>query len=185
MKSVILESVVVEAGGRVLHFQRRLNAPPQAVWAALTEPEKVRQWYASIVDYPVEGQKLELRFENSNTVVGTTVTRLIRPSVLEYTWDSQVPAKAPASLVGSVVRFELTPSDAGTLLTLDHIFTTDTAPIPDILGGWQIHLDELADKLNAGGFAAAAQPLAADFLARCSNQSKAFARALAVASVQE
>jgi len=89
------------------------------------------------------------------------------------------------SLVGSVVRFELTPNETGTLLTLDHIFTTDTVPIPDILGGWQIHLDELSDKLNASGFGAAAQPLAADFLARCSNQAKLFARALAVPSVQE
>jgi uncharacterized protein YndB with AHSA1/START domain len=185
MRSVTLENVSVQAGGRVLHFQRRLNAPPQAVWAALTEPEKVRQWYATISDYPVEGRQMELHFENSNTTVVATVTRSTRPSVLEYTWDSQTPPNSPASLTGSVVRFELIPHEAGTLLTLDHIFTTDTMPIPDILGGWNTHLDELADKLNASGFAAAARPLAADFLARCSNQSKAFARALAVPSVQE
>jgi uncharacterized protein YndB with AHSA1/START domain len=185
MKSTIVESVTVEAGGRVLQFKRRLNAPPQAVWAALTEPEKVRQWYALITDYPVEGKTMELRFENSNTVVGTTITRLTRPSVLEYTWTSQTPAKSPVTLVGSIVRFELIPNEAGTLLTLDHIFPTDTVSIPDVLGGWQIHLDELADKLHGSGFNAAAQPLVADFLARCSTQSKAFARALAVGSVQE
>jgi len=185
MRSVTVESVVVEAGGRVLEFKRRLNAPPQAVWAALTEPEKVRQWYATITDYPVQGQPMQLHFENSNTVVGTTVTRLTRPSVLEYTWDSQAPNASPVSLVGSVVRFELTPHDAGTLLALDHIFPTDSVSIADVMGGWQIHLDDLADKLNTGGFAAAAQPLAADFLARCSKQSQLFARALAVASVQQ
>jgi len=185
MKSVTVESVVVQAGGRVLNFQRRLNAPPQAVWAALTEPEKVRQWYATLTDYPVQGAQMQLHFENSNTTVNATVTRLTRPSIFEYTWDSQAPAASPVSLIGSVVRFELTPNDAGTLLTLDHIFTTDSAPIPDILGGWQTHLDELADLLHTNGFAAAAQPLAADFLAKCSVQSKAFARALAVASVQQ
>jgi uncharacterized protein YndB with AHSA1/START domain len=184
MKSTIIESVSVEAGGRVLQFQRRLNAPPQSVWAALTEPEKVRQWYALITDYPVEGKPLELRFENSNVIVGTTVTRLSRPNVLEYTWNSQVPAKAPVSLVGSIVHFELTPNDAGTILTLDHIFPTDTVPIADVLGGWQAHLDELADKLHGGGFQAAAQPLASNFVMICATASTGFANALGIGSVQ-
>ena len=185
MKSTIVESVSVEAGGRVLEFQRRLNAPPQAVWAALTEPEKVRQWYALITDYPVEGKPMELQFENSNVTVSTTVTRLIRPSVLEYTWNSQVPAKAPVSLVGSIVHFELTPNDAGTLLTLDHIFQTDNVPIPDVLGGWQVHLDELADKLHGGGFQAAATPLVTNFATICGSQASAFGRALGIGSVQD
>jgi uncharacterized protein YndB with AHSA1/START domain len=203
MRSVIIESVEVRAGGRLLHFDRRLNAPPQAVWAALTEPEKVRQWYATINDYPQQGQPMQLRFENSNTTVTATVTRLTRPAVLEYTWDNQVPAQSPVSLVGSVIRFELTPHDAGTVLTLDHILTTDSMPLSDILGGWHTHLDELAQKINPGAPAAAgapagaapplaaaamiqaeAQPLAVDFLARCSSASKVFARALAVPSVQ-
>jgi uncharacterized protein YndB with AHSA1/START domain len=178
MNSVIVESVSVEAGGRVLEFKRLLNAPPQTVWAALTEPEKVMQWYAKISDYPVQGKKLELSFSNSNTVAETTVTALTRPSVFEYTWDSQRPAKSPASLVGSVVRFELSPHEGGTVLTLDHIFNTDSVPTADVLGGWQVHLDELAKSLHGGGFGASATPLTADFLALCANQSTAYAQAL-------
>lgn len=177
MKSVIVESVSVEAGGRVLQFRRRLNAPPQAVWAALTEPEKLRQWYALIEDYPVEGKPTQLKFENSNTTVQTTVTRAKRPSVLEYTWDSQTPPQSPVSLVGSVVRFELEPHEEGTLLTVAHIFPTDEVPVADVLGGWHIHLDELADKLH-NGFGD--QSLSVDFLAKCAGQTTAFARALNV-----
>jgi uncharacterized protein YndB with AHSA1/START domain len=140
------------------------------------------QWYAKISDYPVQGKKLELSFNNSNTVAETTVTALVRPSVLEYTWDSQRPAKSPASLVGSVVRFELSPHEGGTVLTLDHIFTTDSVPTAEVLGGWQVHLDELAKSLHSRGFTASATPLAADFLAACADESSAYAEALGAAS---
>lgn len=181
MKSVIVESVSVEAGGRVLGFKRRLNARPQSVWAALTEPEKLRQWYAVADDYPVQGQQYRLYFENSNTTVQTTVTRAQRPSVLEYTWDSQMPEQSPVSLIGSVVRFELEPHDDGTILTVNHIFRTDEAPVADVLGGWHIHLDDLSEKLHTGFDSGEGKSeLSASFLARCGVQSAQFALALSV-----
>jgi len=179
MKSVIVESASVQAGGRVLEFRRRLNAPPQQVWAALTEPEKVRQWYALTDDYPAVGQKAKYLFENSNTTVEVTFTRAKRPSVLEYTWDSQTPEQSPVSLVGSVIRFELEAHEGGSLLTLDHIFQSDEVSVPDVLGGWDIHLDELADRLHQG-FSEKTNQLSSNFLARCNVQSAAFARALAM-----
>ena len=44
-------------------FKRRLNAAVQEVWAALTEPEKLRQWYGVVEDFPVQGKKMQLVFE--------------------------------------------------------------------------------------------------------------------------
>lgn len=179
MKSGIVESVSVAAGGRVLEFRRRLNSRPQRVWGALTDPEKLRQWYAQTEDYPVVGQPYQLFFENSNTTVQTSVTRARRPSILEYTWDSQTPESSPVSLVGSVVRFELEPFEDGSLLAINHIFQTDEIPVADVLGGWHIHLDELASRLH-NGFEQGEVSLSRSFLDDCAIASAAFAQSLNV-----
>jgi len=169
MYSVVVESVSVRAGGRVLEFQRLLNASQQDVWAALTEPDKLRQWYAQPEADAANSKTVRLRFANTDTTVETTVTRLVsgagkrefvrdggggeKPLVLEYTWEAQSSANARtsvASLDGSVVRFELQPQGTGTLLTLYHIFQSDDTPVADVIGGWQTHLDELVNKLHNG-----------------------------------
>jgi hypothetical protein len=91
---------------------------------------------------------------------------------------------SPVSLVGSIVHFELTPHDNGTLLTLDHTLADERTPLADVLGGWNAHLDELSEKFHLSAFAAVPQSLTPDFLVRCKAQSKMFAMALSVNSVQ-
>lgn len=168
MNSVVVESVTIRAGGRVLEFRRLLNASQQDVWSALTDPDKLRQWYAEPEADPSNSKRVRLRFANTDTTVNTSVTRVATGErrrefvrggghdngmVLEYTWEAQSSANARTSLPsfdGSVVRFELDSQGDGTLLTLYHIFQSDDTPVADVIGGWQTHLDELVDKIHNG-----------------------------------
>ena len=38
-------SVRVEGEYATLEFERRLSHPPEIVWAAITEPEELAEWY--------------------------------------------------------------------------------------------------------------------------------------------
>jgi uncharacterized protein YndB with AHSA1/START domain len=76
-----------------VRLTRRYPEPPPEVWAALTEPESLARW-------------LRPGFEVPRTE--------IEPGhVLELDW--RPPGEEP-----SVVRIELTPDGAGTVLVLDH-----------------------------------------------------------------
>jgi uncharacterized protein YndB with AHSA1/START domain len=100
MKSVTVESASILAGGRVIEFKRLLGSPPKEVWAALTEPNLVSQWYGNIESSPAEGKKSNIHFVHSKTDVKITHTRVTAPSVLEYTWGAETP-KSKCSLAGS------------------------------------------------------------------------------------
>lgn len=97
-----------ESGGLV-RFERRLPHPIEEVWAALTEPERLADWWppfatdvtvdlreggAMTFDWP-DGPGLEFRF-----------VRVTPPTLLEHTHTSP----------GSWMRYELDATDEGTLL---------------------------------------------------------------------
>ena len=98
--------------GWVLVVGRDLQHPPGAVWAALTEPERLRAWAPFTGDRDlgatgpatltmVDGVRREGR-------PAVTVTTAERPTVLEYTWGSDD------------LRWELAAAGGGTRLTLRH-----------------------------------------------------------------
>ncbi len=76
-----------------LRVTRRYLASPAEVWAALTEPDSVARWL---------GQPL-----------GTVLSE-DPPHLLELDWRTD---EEPAS----IVRFELTEVDGGTVLVVDHV----------------------------------------------------------------
>jgi uncharacterized protein YndB with AHSA1/START domain len=110
-------------------FERRYDASPAEVWAALTEPERLARWLA-----PAEiGDTVRIDFGN-DVVTGRVLVR-DEPRVLEYEWRF-------AGEDESVVRFELLADDEGTLLRLEHRRLGPEHAL-GYSAGWHAYLDDL------------------------------------------
>jgi uncharacterized protein YndB with AHSA1/START domain len=127
-----LADVAVHADGDnwVLVFVRDLRHPPEKVWLALTEPEQLRAWAPFTADRDlgrVGDATLTMTDRDTSQDFAATVIRAEPPTVLEYTWATDL------------LRWELAPTSTGTRLTLRH-----TVSDPDLLAkvsaGWHICL---------------------------------------------
>ncbi|HEY3757649.1 MAG TPA: SRPBCC family protein [Opitutaceae bacterium] len=132
-----------------LHYQRRLAHPPQRVWAAITDPAQLKQWFMA------SSAQIDGRSGGSvETVAGPAQIRAHGkiltwdpPHVYEHEWNAD-PVKDILPLgEQAVVRWQLTPVDGGTLLTLEH----RKLHRPTAVGfapGWHAFLDRLACQLD-------------------------------------
>ncbi|MEV4642715.1 SRPBCC family protein [Actinoplanes sp. NPDC049548] len=131
---------VIPADGRwTLVFVRELRHPPEKVWAALTEPERLDQWapFAAERDLSRTGDVTLVMVDGPDrTASRATVLRAERPALLEYTWGDDL------------LRWELEPTADGTRLILRHTFAErDGAPM--FAAGWHLCAAVLA-RLLAG-----------------------------------
>ncbi|MCW3838941.1 SRPBCC family protein [Micromonospora yasonensis] len=114
-----------------LVFVRDLRHPPEKVWAALTEPDQLAQWapFLASRDLGAPGEATLSTIDGKQSYPEqATVRQAERPALLEYTWGD------------ALLRWELTPTDAGTRLTLRHrISKPDLAPV--LAAGWHLCLD--------------------------------------------
>jgi uncharacterized protein YndB with AHSA1/START domain len=121
-----------EDGGRwTLVFVRTLRHPPERVWAALTEPEQLREWapYDADRDLGRSGDAtLTMIDRDSRHPLPATVTHADAPALLEY------------SLGTDLLRWELAPVEAGTRLTLRHTVESEDW-LPKVAAGWHLCLD--------------------------------------------
>jgi uncharacterized protein YndB with AHSA1/START domain len=95
-----------------VRYTRYYRAPPDEVWAALTEPDSLARWLAPtrhVVLRPDGPFELQLERETMNG----RVRAVEPPRLLELDW---VEADEPPS----IVRFELSSDGSGTVLVLDH-----------------------------------------------------------------
>lgn len=114
-----------------LHMVRELTHSPASVWATLTDPERLREWAPFDAERNLETPGPVLLTMAGTTAVETidaTVTRAVRPRVLEYTWGSDL------------LRWDLEPTGSGTRLTLHHT-VTDRGWLSKVAAGWHICLD--------------------------------------------
>jgi uncharacterized protein YndB with AHSA1/START domain len=139
--------IVPDGEHATLIFRRRLPHPPEVVWHAITDPEQIRQWFAT--EARIDGWKggtVDL-VTGPNRVHGTgRILEWVPPRVYEYEWNVEPNSYLPTG-EASVVRWELTPSGAGTLLVLSHRrLTRSTATI--FRRGLRTFLDRLAALLE-------------------------------------
>jgi uncharacterized protein YndB with AHSA1/START domain len=136
------DGTVEHRGGRtVLRYERRLRHPVARVWAAITEPARLREWLADADVELAEGGAVQLRWlntddEGNRAVMDATVTALEPPRLLEIAGDPH-----------GVLRFELAEDGPGTRLVFTVSRQTDEAD-DLVLPGWHIHLEHLADALD-------------------------------------
>ena len=127
-----------EGSRRAVRHERHYDATVEEVWAALTEPDQVRNWLAEMTIEPRAGGKVTFTWDGGHGDHG--VVRVFDPPrVFEYTWEKGTP---------SVVRFELSPDGDGTLLVLDHTRIKPESAV-GIGAGWHLHLDAM-ESLLAG-----------------------------------
>jgi len=136
---------VLEPAGHgkvVLRFRRRIAHPVERVWAALTEPAELIGWCGQAEIDLAEGGKFVLRWLNADdsgnrAEMHATITRLDPPRLLETAGD-----------LHGVLRWELQPDGAGTLLAFSSTVGLPAEYRSMVLAGWHWHLDALASFLG-------------------------------------
>jgi uncharacterized protein YndB with AHSA1/START domain len=104
-----------------------IAAPPEAVFAAITDSEQLKQWWGDGENYKVERWEGEVRVGGRYRSIGKghagdpfevtgEYVAVEPPHLLVYTWEASWTAAVPAS----VVRWELNPSAGGTRLRVTH-----------------------------------------------------------------
>jgi uncharacterized protein YndB with AHSA1/START domain len=131
-----------------LSIKRRFNAPPQKVFSAWTDPEKVKRWMGP-------GEVKTIRAENDVRVGGRyrilmqtpageehdvsgVYREVIANEKLVYTWAWKTMPERE-----SLVTVSFKPDGDGTLLTLTHEQFADEAARDSHQGGWNGALEKL------------------------------------------
>jgi uncharacterized protein YndB with AHSA1/START domain len=127
--------VTVAGSNLRIVFRRHLRAPIQNVWAALTIPERLADWFATAT--------IDLRVGGSIHVgwADFRITESDPPRSLAWIWE----------LGGrdTLVRFDLVPEADGCLLTLTHSgLDPEGGPGAGVRAGWHAHLEGLPDALE-------------------------------------
>jgi uncharacterized protein YndB with AHSA1/START domain len=131
-----------------LTIKRRLNAPPAKVFAAFTDPEKVKRWMGP-------GEMKAVHAESDTRIggryrwvmqapsgeqhdVGGVYREVVANEKLVFTWTwKDTPERE------SIVTVELKPDGDGTLLTLTHEQFFDEDVRDRHQGGWNGALDKM------------------------------------------
>ena len=134
-----------------LTLKRRLNARPEKVWAAWTDPEKIARWFgpSKVKDGTVQAE-LDVRVGGHYRInftdedgkyfqVGGIYRDVVLNERLVFSWAwHSTPERE------SLVTVSLKPDESGTLLTFLHEQFFDTAARDNHARGWS----ELFDKLE-------------------------------------
>lgn len=133
--------VVTTVGdSRQLVFHRHYRQPVEKVWAALTTPERLADWFATAqVDLRVGGI-IRLGW-NGVHKTDVTITVCEPPHALAWRWT-----------IGerdTLVRFDLAVDGDGCALTLTHSgLSLDGARDGGVRAGWHAHLEALPDAME-------------------------------------
>lgn len=137
-----------------LRMERLLDAPVDAVWQWLTDPELRRLWFAGGTA-PQLGGEVELVFDHDDLSAEDVpyppeyaqykgarsrerVVRYEPPRLLAFTWDEGREG---------VATFELIEDGERTRLVLVHSGITGPAECANFGGGWMSHLAVLQERL--------------------------------------
>jgi uncharacterized protein YndB with AHSA1/START domain len=126
-----------------VRFVRNFDAPPEKVWAFLTESERLPEWYGDGSIEPREGGAVTLMAGHIRGVV----TGWRPEKFLAYTWSVFQPGEEVSAWPISYLELALEEIGTGTRLTLTH------RPIPEAMHkltmiGWHTMLDMIAAGLK-------------------------------------
>ncbi|MEV4433837.1 SRPBCC domain-containing protein [Streptomyces sp. NPDC049585] len=122
----------------------RLAAPPEHVWPALTEPDRVAEWFGDLAAPLRPGEDNRLDFEDGDFFT-LRPTLLVPARQLAYEWRFLGIGKQQR------IAWTLDEDGTGTLLTVtDHDTTRTPAEAGQLLEGWRDFLTRLATHLHTG-----------------------------------
>ncbi|MFC7530713.1 SRPBCC family protein [Actinoplanes sp. GCM10030250] len=134
------QATLVPAGDRwTLVFIRELRKPPEQVWPALIDPERLDRWapFTADRDLGTPGAvTLTMVDGDDRTPMACTVLAAEPPHLLEHTWGDDL------------LRWELEASGTGTRLTLRHT-SAEKGIEAMVAAGWHLCADTL-ERLLAG-----------------------------------
>jgi uncharacterized protein YndB with AHSA1/START domain len=111
----------------------------EAVWAALTRPDRLLEWLAPGEIAAEAGGPARLNFPESGTVIDSRVTAIEPMKLLEYSWSGPGEPERP-------LRWALEPIGATTHLTLTLTMPADE-DAAKACAGWAAHMEMLAAAL--------------------------------------
>jgi uncharacterized protein YndB with AHSA1/START domain len=126
----------------VLRFERTLAHPIDAVWAALTQPDQLAQWWGHAEVQRILGGSFVVRWLNTDesgngAELHGTISAIEAPTLLEIVGD-----------LHGTLRFALRADGAGTHLSFSSTVVLPEAFRTRVLAGWHFHLDALARTLD-------------------------------------
>ena len=71
-------------GSYVLRYERAVSHPIEKVWAALTDPDRLEEWWARAEVELSEGGRARLEWLNGDAVAEGRITRLDPPRAIEF-----------------------------------------------------------------------------------------------------
>ena len=118
-----------------IRFTRTFAHSPEKVWRALTDPEHRQAWFpdTSVGDFTSVGASL--RFEHPGGTFDGEVLAADAPKLLEFRWGTDI------------LRFELRPDGAGTVLAFSDTITEVGKGARDT-AGWHVCIDRLESALD-------------------------------------
>jgi uncharacterized protein YndB with AHSA1/START domain len=132
-----------------IEITRKVDAPPERVFRALTDADELGRWFASRADSdPRTGGEYVLRFEfedeSRNHTYSGRYEDVTPNERVRYPWNGRFGE--------TTVEFVLTPSGAGTELTLVHSGWNEYAAESKAMHeqGWSFFLDNLERHLMGG-----------------------------------
>lgn len=134
----MLATIQKQQNNYVVKFNRPLSQSVDAVWAVLTENEKLQKWMNNleIIDLRKNGKIHFNMNDGTNAYNEIAITDYAEKEVLDFDWGKDT------------VRFELSPTGNGSILVLLETIGELTEHTPKDLAGWHVCLDLLSDLLN-------------------------------------
>lgn len=125
-----------------------INAPADKVWAALTEPDLIAEWFGDTCEFDATPGGTGIFGWKEHGRHRVVVEHIDAPKTLVYRW-ARVPDADPVRGNSTVVRFDLTEIADGTRLSLLETGFEDLddpqAAHDDNTGGWRAELAELVE----------------------------------------
>lgn len=130
---------------RGLVVERAFAHPPEKLWRALTQPHLIAEWLMRNDFAPEVGHRFRLTGEWGG--VAAEVLAIEPGRLLSWRWDNEY--DDPAYAVRSVVTFRLTPTEGGTLLSMEQRGFTraQDEAFDGSRHGWEQHFDRLGTVL--------------------------------------
>jgi uncharacterized protein YndB with AHSA1/START domain len=124
-----------------------IEATPQRVWGAITEPDEIEKWWADEARVqPEVGSLGEFRFRPPAGILQFEVTELDKDKKVH--WISR---QGPPHWAGTSVTWQLTPVHNGTKLVFTHDGFAQVDTVDDqTRGNWEYFLASLKSYLETG-----------------------------------